>query len=267
MAISEAMIGAAAVIAVLMAFTWLVSIPAKNVSIVDIVWGLGFAFVALSVAIRSSVDESPTVRSGILVAMVVLWGVRLGGYLALRNSGMGEDRRYVAMRSKFDPGFWWKSLFVVFVLQGVMMWVVSSPVQVALSQMAEAASSKVTAFDVIGVALWLLGIVFETVGDAQLARFKEDPANAGAVMDRGLWKYTRHPNYFGDFCVWWGIYFVCANVPAARWGVVGPLLMTWLLTRVSGVPLLERSLATRRPGYAEYIERTSGFFPRRPRSQ
>ena len=176
MAISQAMVVAAVVIAVLMAFTWLVSIPAKNVSIVDIVWGLGFAFVALSVAIRSSADASPTWRSGLIVAMVVVWGLRLGGYLALRNSGKGEDRRYAAMRTKYEPGFWWKSVFIVFVLQGVMMWIVSLPVQVALSQMVKVASSRITAFDVVGIALWLVGMFFESVGDAQLARFKKDPA-------------------------------------------------------------------------------------------
>lgn len=200
-----------------------------------------------------------------IVAMVVLWGLRLSGYLALRNSGNGEDSRYVAMRKRAGRGFWWKSLFTVFILQGVLMWIVSSPVQVALSRM-PTASKNVSVFDSVGAVLWLVGMFFETVGDFQLARFKKDPASAGQVMDRGLWKYTRHPNYFGDFCVWWGLYAIAAASATGRWAIIGPIAMSTLLLRVSGVTLLEKGMTKRRPGYAEYVERTSAFFPRPPRS-
>ena len=193
--------------------------------------------------------------------MVTIWGLRLSGYLAWRKRGEPEDFRYQAMRRHHGDRFAVVSLVTVFATQGALMWIVSLPVQ--LGQVRAEPSIGVLA--VIGVALWLVGVVFETVGDAQLARFKADPTSAGQVMDQGLWRYTRHPNYFGDACVWWGIALVAAETGIGAIGIIGAVIMNVLLVRVSGVPMLERTMAKRRPGYADYVARTSGFIPRPPR--
>ena len=193
--------------------------------------------------------------------MTSVWGVRLAGYLAWRNHGKGEDFRYRAMRKHWGARFPLVSLVTVFVLQGVLMWVVSLGVQ--LSQ--TATEPSVGALAAVGVAVWAVGLFFEAVGDAQLARFKADPANKGAVMDRGLWRYTRHPNYFGDFCVWWGFGLISLAAPWGWLALLGPVLMSVLLLRVSGVAMLEKTIGSRRPGYAEYVRRTSAFFPRPPK--
>jgi steroid 5-alpha reductase family enzyme len=257
---ATAMLVAAATIAVLMAVTWLVSLPLRNASIVDLIWGLGFVLVAW--AVRLTV-EGDSARQWVLVAMTTLWGLRLSGYLTWRNHGNGEDYRYQAMRRHWGPRFWWVSLFTVFALQGVLMWIVSLSVQ--LGQVPDEPGLGLLA--AIGIAVWAVGLSFEALGDAQLARFKGDPANAGKVMDRGLWRYTRHPNYFGDACVWWGIALVAAESGLGAVGLVGALAMTILLRRVSGVTLLEKSLKKRREGYEEYIARTSPFVPRPPRDR
>ncbi|MFZ9629613.1 MAG: DUF1295 domain-containing protein [Ilumatobacteraceae bacterium] len=250
---------AALVIAVLMVATWLVSLVVRNASIVDVVWGLGF--VAVAWAVRLTAD-GVTARQNLLVALVTVWGLRLATYLGWRNHGKGEDYRYRAMRKHWGTRFPVVSLFTVFVLQGVLMWTVSLGVQ--LAQTADTPSLGLLA--AIGVVVWAVGIFFEAVGDLQLARFKADATNAGKVMDRGLWRYTRHPNYFGDSCVWWGIALVCAETGIGRWGILGALIMTVLLVRVSGVALLEKSLSKRKPEYAEYVRRTSSFVPRPPRA-
>jgi steroid 5-alpha reductase family enzyme len=183
-------------------------------------------------------------------------------YLARRNLGKGEDSRYAEMRRRHGERWPLRSLVVVFWLQGALMWVVSLPVQVGMS---DATPAGLGALDWIGTALWGVGFAFESVGDLQLARFKDDPANRGRVMDRGLWRCTRHPNYLGDFCVWWGIWLVALATGSAWWTVAGPALMSVLLIRVSGAALLERSLVRRREGYADYVARTSAFFPWPPR--
>lgn len=255
---ATAMLVAAATIAVLMLVTWVVSLPLRNASIVDLIWGLGFVLVAW--AVRLTVDGNPA-RQWLLVAMVTIWGLRLSVYLTWRNHGAGEDYRYQAMRRHWGPRFWWVSLFTVFVLQGVLMWTVSLGVQ--LGQVPD--SPGLGALAASGVVVWAVGLTFEAVGDAQLARFKADPANRGRVMDRGLWRYTRHPNYFGDACVWWGIALVAAESGLGAVGIIGAVVMTVLLRRVSGVTLLEKSLKKRREGYEEYIARTSPFVPRPPR--
>jgi steroid 5-alpha reductase family enzyme len=252
------MIAAALAIVALMLTTWIVSVMIKNASIVDIVWGLGFVVVAWTV--RLTVDGDTT-RQNLLVVLVTLWGLRLALYLAKRNIGHGEDFRYVLMRRKHGARFPLVSLYTVFAFQGALMWVVSLPVQ--LGQADDGA--PVGPLAVIGAAAWVVGFVFESVGDAQLAGFKKDPANAGKVMDRGLWSLTRHPNYFGDAVQWWGIGIVAAEAGTAAIGLIGPVVMTFLLTRVSGVPMLEHSMAKRRPGYEDYVRRTSAFVPRPPR--
>jgi steroid 5-alpha reductase family enzyme len=177
--------------------------------------------------------------------------------LLCRNWGHGEDRRYAAMRSSYGGRFWWVSLFTVFLLQAIILWFVSLPIQLAA---ALNRSTTLGIVDALGTTLWLVGIIFETVGDWQLARFKRDPGNCGMVLNRGLWRYTRHPNYFGDFCAWWGLYLIAA-AGGAWMTVFSPLLMSYLLLKVSGVRLLERTIADRRPDYVAYIARTNAFFP------
>lgn len=250
----------AAIIALaIVVVTWIVSLPLRNASIIDVVWGLGFVTITATAALVGDGDGD---RSLLLVALVTLWGARLAAYLWWRNHGTGEDPRYEAMRRRAGDGFPVRSLYTVFLLQGALMWVVSLPVQLAMTPDSPRGTGWLA---VAGVVLWGIGLFFEVVGDTQLARFRADPANAGEVMDRGLWRYTRHPNYFGDFCVWWGIFLVSAETSDARYGVIGPLVMTALLMRVSGVPLLERSIGRRRPGYGEYAAKTAAFFPRPPR--
>ena len=255
---STAMVTAAAVIGGFMLAMWLLSLAVKNASIVDVGWGLGFVLVAW--AVRSRVDGNVD-RQRLLVGMTSLWGLRLAAYLYARNHGKGEDYRYRAMRKRWGSRFSLVSLGTVFALQGALMWVVSLPVQLGQSRV----DPKVGALAWIGVAQWALGLFFEVVGDAQLARFKRDPANSGTVMDQGLWRYTRHPNYFGDACVWWGIALVAAETTVGRWGLIGAAVMTVLLRRVSGVTLLEKSLVKRRAGYDQYVATTSPFIPRPPK--
>lgn len=243
------------------AFTalWFVSLPLRDASIVDPFWGAGFALLAW-VSFAAAGGDSP--RAWLLPALTSLWGLRLSGYLAWRNFGKGEDYRYQAMRKRFGHCFWWVSLMVVFWLQAAIQWVVALPVQVG-----GRGDANLNWLDFAGIATWTIGWLFEAVGDWQLARFKANPANRSQVCDRGLWRYTRHPNYFGDFLVWWGLYLVAAAGGAAWWIVVSPLLMSLLLMRVSGVTLLEKTLRSAKPGYAEYVRRTSAFFPWFPRAE
>jgi len=251
----------------LMLLIWAVSVLLRNVSIVDLVWGLGFVAIAwATLSVRwhrespTQLFESPSVW--LLPLCTTVWGVRLSGYLAWRNHGQGEDKRYAAMRERRREAFWWRSLYVVFLLQGVVMWIVSLPIQVGIGQ----AQPGWSLLHLLGIAMWALGLTFETLGDWQLARFKQDPDNRGRVLDRGLWRYTRHPNYFGDFCVWWGLYSLAAANGVAVWTVFSPAVMTLLLMRVSGVSLLEKSLSREKPDYAEYVRRTNAFFPWFPQS-
>ncbi|MDE0606341.1 MAG: DUF1295 domain-containing protein [Acidimicrobiaceae bacterium] len=242
----------------LMAGCWLVSIFKRDASIVDPLWPMVYVLMAWSLWLWS--DGAEGGRSVLMLVMVSLWGLRLGAYLTVRKWGAPEDFRYQAMRRRWQP-FWLWSLPVVFALQGLLAVVVSVPVQAVL---ADSEASALGWLDWVGAVIWAVGLVFESVGDEQLRRFKADEANRGKVMDRGLWRYTRHPNYFGDSVVWWGIWVV-AVAAGAWWSAVGPLLMTFLLLRVSGVTLLERSINKRRPGYAEYATRTSAFIPMPPR--
>ena len=240
---------------------WIVSLRTRNASLVDIWWGPGFALIALlSFALT---PEGALSRRQLVLVLTTIWGLRLGTHLLVRNTGKDEDFRYAAMRKAWGHGFGMKSLTRVFLLQAVLMWVVSFPVQAA---MRSATPATLGFFDWLGILVWAFGLFFETVGDLQLARFKKDPANADRVMDRGLWRFTRHPNYFGDACAWWGLWLIAFAVPGGFWSIVGPITMTVLLTSVSGVPMLERKIGERRPGYDEYARRTSAFLPRPPRA-
>jgi steroid 5-alpha reductase family enzyme len=252
------LLASAGAICVLMVSMWVLSVKVRDASIVDIIWGFGFVMVAW---VARAVADGNRSRQNLLVFCATLWGLRLAGYLFWRNHGKGEDYRYRAMRKKFGARFPIVSLYSVFGLQGLLMFVVSLPLQ--LGQMPKRPLGA-TAF--VGVALWVVGLLFETVGDAQLARFKSDPSSAGQVMDKGLWAWTRHPNYFGDCCVWVGLTLIAVDAGGVAWaGIVGGIAMTILLVRVSGVPMLEKTIGRRRPGYAEYVARTSGFIPRPPR--
>lgn len=236
---------------------WLASLALRDASIADIAWGLVFVGIAWASWIAGVGGTA-----GLVAALAVtLWGLRLAIYIGIRNAGHGEDRRYQAMRAKRPGSFWLWSLFGVFVLQGVLALIVSLPVQ-SLGSVGDSSPGPLAW---VGVAIFLAGLAFEAVGDAQLAAFKRDPANQGEVMDRGLWRYTRHPNYFGDALLWWGIWLIAVGSGAAWWSLVGPALMTFLLVRVSGVKLLESDLAGRRPGYVEYIRKTSPFIPWPPK--
>jgi steroid 5-alpha reductase family enzyme len=237
---------------------WVVSLVLRDASIVDIWWGLGFVLVAATAfALAEGGDPG---RRALVLALTAAWGLRLGGYLLWRNWGHGEDPRYQAMRRHWGARFPLASLATVFGLQGVLMWFVSLPVQVAM-----VSPAPLGALDAVGVLVFATGLAFESVGDFQLARFKADPANAGRVMDRGLWRYTRHPNYFGDCLAWWGLFAIALATPAGIYTLLSPVLMTFLLLRVSGVALLERSIGKRRPEYAAYQARTSAFVPLPPR--
>jgi steroid 5-alpha reductase family enzyme len=249
----------AAALALLLGTLWLISLLKRDASIVDPFWGAGFVVVAW---ISWLLGGQPTGRSLAIVLLVTLWGLRLSGFLLWRNWGHGEDYRYRAMRQYHGERFWWVSLFSVFALQGVILWFVALPIQAGIGFPKTLALSW--PLDILGGVLISVGIFFEAVGDWQLASFKANPANAGRVFDRGLWRYTRHPNYFGDFCVWWGFYCLSA-AQGAWWTVLSPLAMSFLLLKVSGVALLESTIVDRRPEYASYQRRTSAFFPRLPR--
>jgi steroid 5-alpha reductase family enzyme len=198
-------------------------------------------------------------RAILVDSLLVIWALRLSIYITWRNWGNGEDPRYQAIRARNQPNFAFKSLYLVFILQALLAWIISLPLLGSLSS-----ERPLGPIDALGTLLWLVGFVFEAGGDWQLSRFTADPGNKGRVMDLGFWRYTRHPNYFGDFCVWWGLYLIAVSA-GAWWSFIGPLLMSVLLMRVSGVTLLERNIGKRRPGYADYARRTAAFFPWLPK--
>jgi steroid 5-alpha reductase family enzyme len=202
-------------------------------------------------------------RRWLITALTCVWGLRLAWHIARRSRGHDEDPRYrdILARAPGDPLV--HMVRKVYLPQAVVLWVVSLPVQ--LGQYGSTVGPLATVLTVLGVVLWLVGFGFETVGDAQLAAFRADPANRGRVMDRGLWRYTRHPNYFGDAAVWWGLTVLGLHHPVGLAGLAGAALMTWLLTRGTGAKLLESTISERRPGYTDYVRRTSGFLPLPPK--
>lgn len=247
------------VIAGMMLCVWLASLLLRDASIVDLVWGTGFALIGWVTFVATG---APTPRKWLMAGLTSVWGLRLSGYLAWRNLGKPEDYRYQAMRERHGNRFPLLSLLTVFGLQGAIMWIVSLPIQTGQLAVNQDHIGGVT---LLGITMWMTGFFFEAVGDIQLARFKGNPENRGKVMDRGLWRYTRHPNYFGDFLVWWGLYFASFGNGATWWSAIGPIVMSIFLLRVSGVTLLERSLKTRKEGYEDYVRRTSTFFPFPPK--
>jgi steroid 5-alpha reductase family enzyme len=257
--LAEVFLASGAAVGAAVLALWLVSLAIRDASIVDVFWGLGYVGIAwIAFALG---DGDPGRRLAVTVG-ASLWGLRLAGHLAWRNHGAGEDPRYARMRSHHGPRFWIVSLATVFALQGALMLVISLPIQVAQA----VAGPPLGPLDGAGLALVVTGLGLETVADLQLARFRADPSQHGRVLDRGLWRYSRHPNYFGDAVVWWGLWLVACSVPWGLWTIVSPALMTFLLLRVSGVALLERGLARSKPGWAEYAARTSAFVPWPPRT-
>ena len=250
--------GAAAIFGCML-LLWLVSIPLKDASIVDIFWGPGFAVAAwVSFALASGAPA----RKGLVVLLATIWALRLGLYLLWRKRGHGEDPRYTALINHLGPEKrHHTTLTRVFLLQGVIMWVVALPVMAAPVWR----ELVLGFFAYAGATLWVVGFLFESFGDWQMARFKADPAHKSKVMDRGLWRWTRHPNYFGDACLWFGLWLIACDHPLGWALVISPLLMTYFLIAVTGKALLERRLKRSNPAYAAYIAKTSGFFPLPPR--
>lgn len=249
------LINAALMILFCMVVLWLLSIYLKNVSIVDIFWGLGFVIVN---AIYFIGLKEVFTRHVLMLILVSLWGLRLTVYLAYRNVGKEEDFRYQEFRRQYGVHrYWWMSFFQVFLLQGVLMLLVSLPLW---GTMVETKSNALMILDYLAMVLWTMGFLFEVGGDYQLAKFKNNPNNKGKVLDKGLWKYTRHPNYFGDTMVWWS-YALFSIAAGAYWTIIGSLIMTVLILKVSGVTLLEKTLKQKKPEYEEYIRKTNSFFP------
>ncbi len=240
---------------VLVTLLWVVSVIIKNVSIVDLFWGFGFVVVnAFYVFTSGELND----RKILMLVLVSLWGLRLSIYLAWRNLGKGEDFRYQEFRRKYGPErYWWVSYFQTFILQGVLMMIISLPL---LAVSSGTGSSTLGVLDLIGILVWLTGFVFEAGGDFQLAAFKSNPKNKGKVLNTGFWKYTRHPNYFGDSAVWWAYALFCLAA-GGYWQIIGSVIMTLLIIKVSGVALLEKSLVDKKPEYREYIRKTSAFLP------
>ncbi len=238
---------------------WKASIALGDASIIDRFWGLGFVLLC---GAGLSLSASPTPHQWLVSGLVALWGLRLSTHITWRNWGTGEDYRYRAMREKHGASFPWKSLFTVFLLQGFLTWFIALPLQLVFAAKDEV---PISGLSFLGLALFAVGFLFEGVGDWQLARFKANPANKGKVMDRGLWHYTRHPNYFGDAVLWWGLFIVALPAPNVLFTVLSPAVMTLFLMKVSGVPLLEKRMAETRPDYAEYVAKTPAFIPWWPR--
>jgi len=238
------------------ALTWVASVFKRDVSIVDSIWslvllGLGATYYLL--------NEFPTARGALVLVLLAVWALRLSAYITWRNRGEPEDARYQAIRRKYSPNFAMKSLWIVFLLQGFLAWIISLPLLAAST-----GSIPLRPLDAAALVLVLFGILFESIADAQLAAFKRGTGGGKQVLDTGLWRYTRHPNYFGECCIWWGFYLF-AVAAGGWWSIISPLLMTFLLLRVSGVALLEKDIRERRPDYAEYIKRTNAFIPGLPR--
>ena len=251
----------AAALLVVMAVTFTIALKAGRHSVVDTAWGIGIALVAL-VALVSSVGYGQPARRATLAAASVIWGLRLAVYIGSRNRGKPEDPRYrdLLSRAKGDKNLY--ALRTIYLLQALILWVATLPIQAGMLERAPAGP-----ITIIGAVLWLGGFVFESVGDWQLARFKADPKHEGMIMDRGLWRYTRHPNYFGDFCMWWGLFLISLGSVIGLAFVFAPLLMTYILTRGTGARMTDRRMTAARPSYADYVARTSGFFPFPPKTR
>lgn len=254
----------AAVILALFLAAWAICVAMRDCTPVDSLWGLGMGVVAVSTFLQTG---GGTQRRVVLTALCVAWALRLGGYMLWRWRDHGPDRRYVRMLEKAKAergwGYGYAAFRLVFMLQMPLLWLVCLPVQ--LGQI-EAEPATLGALGWIGAGLAVAGLIFESIADWQLVRFKRDPANADKVLDKGLWRYSRHPNYFGDACVWWGLWLIAAETQLGVFAVVGPIYLVYTLTRWSGMPTVEGRMRRRKPAYEKYVQRTSAFIPWPPKS-
>lgn len=242
-------------VTILMILGWGVSVYQRNVTIVDSLWGMGFVLIVWLTMLQV---EGYRGRQLLIVGLTTLWGIRLTLYLTWRNHGKGEDPRYEKWRQTSGDRFWLTSLFKVFLLQAFFLWLIALVIQVGqVSRVPE----RLGIFDFIGTLVWTIGFVFESLGDWQLARFKSNPDNRRKVMDRGLWRYSRHPNYFGESLIWWGLFIIVMSNPQNWWTVLSPATITLVLLKMTGVPLTETLILEKRPGYMDYIKHTSVFLP------
>ena len=236
--------------------TWIVSLDKRDVSIVDSIWSL---MILVAAVVYLWHNNAIGFRETLIFSLVLIWALRLSLHLTWRNWGQPEDNRYQKIREKYSPRFALKSLGIIFGFQALLAWLVSLPLLVVLST-----THELSLLDAIAILLWLVGMGFESVADFQLHRFKSDNNNAGKVLDSGLWRYSRHPNYFGEFCIWWGFYLFAVS-SGGWWTLLSPLMMSFFLLRFSGVALLEKDIHQRRPAYRDYIARTNAFIPGKPR--
>ena len=254
MSLTSVLLTSLGAVLVLMIGAWILSLIREKACVADSFWGIGFVLIAW---LAWSMGPG-TSRSLLVAVLISIWGLRLFSHVTLRNWGQPEDRRYMAMREHHGRRFWWFSLFSVFLLQGILIWIISLAPQ--LAQMSPV-PARLTWIDGLGLFIWAVGFTFEAVGDYQMNRFRSNPANAGKVMDKGLWGYTRHPNYFGESLVWWGIFIIALATPYGWWGLISPVLITVLLLKVSGVAMMEKDISQRRPDYEKYRREVSVFVP------
>ncbi|MBA4386293.1 MAG: hypothetical protein C0410_16285 [Anaerolinea sp.] len=246
---------AGAVIFGLMLLLWMISLLLRNSSIVDVFWGFGFVLSAWVYYFLT--PDGFMVRKFLVAGLATIWGLRLTIHVLTRNLGKPEDFRYQKWRNEHGKIWWIRSLFQVFILQGFLMWIISTPL---LAAQYSNLPTKLTLFDYAGIFLWVIGFYFETVGDLQLSAFRSNPNNKGHILNTGVWHYTRHPNYFGDSAQWWGYYLLAVSA-GAWWSIFSPIIMTIFLIKVSGVALLEKTMRDTKPGYREYMETTNAFIP------
>lgn len=240
----------------LMTALWLVSVRLRDASIVDPWWSISFLVVTVHTVVRTSVTPAKV----LLLILVGTWSLRLWLHLLVRSRGTSEDPRYANFRRRYGPDrYWWISLFQVFLLQGTLALLISAPLQLAASA---PPPDRITAIHLVGLVIFSVGFLFETIADRQLQSFRRDPANAGKVLDTGLWRWSRHPNYFGEAVLWWGFWLFALGQPFGWATALAPALMTFLLLKVSGVTMLDAHLKSSKPGYDDYVRRTSGFVPR-----
>jgi steroid 5-alpha reductase family enzyme len=248
-------------VVVFMVLVWLISVVRRDASIVDVFWGLGFVLVTWLTFARA---DGYLGRRLLVSFLVTVWGLRLAIHIFFRNHGKGEDPRYAAMRERHGQRFWYVSLVTVFMLQAVLLWIVSLVAQAA---QISATPAWFTWLDVAGTAVWGVGFFFEAVGDWELRDFLKNPANKGKVMDKGLWAYTRHPNYFGESLIWWGMFFIALSSPGTIWTIISPVVITFLVLKVSGVALTEKSMAEEHDDFDDYVQRTNAFIPWFPKKK
>ena len=250
-----------AAVTAMMLLGWIVSLVVKKVTLVDSLWGLGFVLIAW---LTFSASDGHYLRKMLLVGLTTAWGVRLSLHLSWRNWGHGEDSRYADWRRQAGKRFWLFSLVHVFLPQALFLWIISLCVQFGQMSLTP---SHLTFLDIVGITLWGIGFFFESIADYQLAKFKADPSNKGKVMDRGLWSYSRHPNYFGEAMIWWGLFVITLSTPNGWWTIISPAIITVVLIKMTGIALMERSIVDKRPGYRTYIRRTNAFFPWLPKKE